>query len=765
MRVLKQSTAVTLLIGPFLDDGDGKSAETGLTISQADVRLSKNGGDMAQKGDATSCTHDELGYYTCPLSTTDTGTLGILKVMVHESGALPVWHEYTVVPAAVYDSLVLGTDYLPVDVAEISSDSTAANNAEAFFDGTGYAGGTTKLQVNATLIEGSDATDQIRDAIVDDATRIDASALNTLSSHDPGATIGTADPGDAMTLTAAYDAAKTAAQAGDEMDLIDAPNVTAVTAIQSGLAATGEAATAVGTLNDLSAANVEDAVWDATLADHDDAGSTGLALAGAGGAGDPWGTALPGAYGDGTAGKILGTNLDAAISTRSTLTAQQVWEYGTRSLSTFGTLVADVATAVWGAVARTITGGTVTTNSDKTGYTLTGDYDAAKTAAAAGAKMDLVDAPNATAVTAIQNGLAATGEAATAVGTLNDFDPALDVVAHVTLVDTTTTNTDMRGTDGAELAGAAAAAVGGLNDFDPTSDTVDVGAVAGAAVTGVNDFKADVSGLALTGEAATAVGTLNDFDPAAETVDVGAVAGVAVTGVNDFKADVSGLALTGEAATAVGTLNDLSAAEVEDAVWDAATADHTAAGSMGVAVSGAGDPWSTALPGLYGAGTAGKLVGDNLDAKISTRSTLTAAQVWAAGTRTLTGFGTLVADVATAVWTAVARTITGGTVTTVSDKTGYALTAAYDAAQTAAQAAALATVAANVLRTLGLSQENQYIDSVTVDVSGRMTSARLRTYSVAGSVGTINDVLATYTITATYTGTEEAPTTYKVVRV
>ena len=268
-----------------------------------------------------------------------------------------------------------------------------------------------------------------------------------------------------------------------------------------------------------------------------------------------------------------------------------------------------------------------------------------------------------------------------------------------------------------------------------------------------------------SGAAAAAVGGLHDFDPTSETVDVGAVAGASVVGVNDFKADVSGLALTGEAASAVGTLNDLSAADVEDAVWDAATADHTDAGSMGVAVSSAEDPWSTALPGLYSAGTAGKLIGDNLDAKISTRSTLTAAQVWAAGSRTLTGFGTLVADVATAVWTAVARTITGGTVTTVGDKTGYALTAAYDAAQTAAQAADLATVAADVLRTLGLAQENQHIDNVTTDIYGRMTSARMRTYSAAGSVGTDSDVLATYTITATYTGAEEAPTTYSVVRV
>lgn len=35
------------------------------------------------------------------------------------------------------------------------------------------------------------------------------------------------------------------------------------------------------------------------------------------------------------------------------------------------------------------------------------------------------------------------------ISALNDFDPTLDTVARVTLVDTTTTNTDMRGTDGA----------------------------------------------------------------------------------------------------------------------------------------------------------------------------------------------------------------------------------------------------------------------------------------------------------------------------
>lgn len=64
-------------------------------------------------------------------------------------------------------------------------------------------------------------------------------------------------------------------------------------------------------------------------------------------------------------------NLSAAPPSASDI-ATAVWAAGTRTLSSFGTLVADVATSVWGAVARTITGGTITTNSDKTGYALTG---------------------------------------------------------------------------------------------------------------------------------------------------------------------------------------------------------------------------------------------------------------------------------------------------------------------------------------------------------------------------------------------------------
>lgn len=62
-------------------------------------------------------------------------------------------------------------------------------------------------------------------------------------------------------------------------------------------------------------------VWDDTLAEHLISGSTGAALNAAGSAGDPWATALPGAYGAGTAGKIIGDNINATISSRASQTS------------------------------------------------------------------------------------------------------------------------------------------------------------------------------------------------------------------------------------------------------------------------------------------------------------------------------------------------------------------------------------------------------------------------------------------------------------
>jgi hypothetical protein len=165
MYFLRQSTAVDVAIGPFVDATDGVTAETGLTISQADVRLKKNNGAWAQVNDATSATHEENGWYEKELDATDTNTCGVLIIAVHESGALPVWHEFQVVEEAIYDALFAAsanaytgaagstvaradliniagaavsttTAQLGVNVVQVSGDGTAADNLETAYDDT-----------------------------------------------------------------------------------------------------------------------------------------------------------------------------------------------------------------------------------------------------------------------------------------------------------------------------------------------------------------------------------------------------------------------------------------------------------------------------------------------------------------------------------------------------------------------------------------------------------------------------------------------------
>ena len=118
MIFLKQSTSVTLKVGPFVDDTDGKTPQTGLSISQADVRISKNGGNYIQKNEASSATHDEYGWYDIDLDSTDTDKLGSLKLAVNESGALPVWQDYMIVPSHIYDWM-FGNDALYENAAKV----------------------------------------------------------------------------------------------------------------------------------------------------------------------------------------------------------------------------------------------------------------------------------------------------------------------------------------------------------------------------------------------------------------------------------------------------------------------------------------------------------------------------------------------------------------------------------------------------------------------------------------------------------------------
>lgn len=121
MIFLKQSTAAEIGVGPFVDNTDGFTIETLLTITSSEVQLKKNGADWAAKNEGTSLVHEVNGFYRCLLNATDTNTLGVMLLSINEAGALPVFLTIHVLAANVYDSFIGGGDTLDVQVTGIGA--------------------------------------------------------------------------------------------------------------------------------------------------------------------------------------------------------------------------------------------------------------------------------------------------------------------------------------------------------------------------------------------------------------------------------------------------------------------------------------------------------------------------------------------------------------------------------------------------------------------------------------------------------------------
>lgn len=160
MLYLKQSTASqSILIGPFVDDTNGVTLKTSLTINNTDILLSKNGSSLSAKNSGGG-THDQNAWYTITLDATDTDTVGILQLTCKVTGALTVFADCQILEESVYDALIASgaTGDLLVDVAKISGDSTAADNLELQFDGTGLSGGNypaTQSQLGSVAVAGA----------------------------------------------------------------------------------------------------------------------------------------------------------------------------------------------------------------------------------------------------------------------------------------------------------------------------------------------------------------------------------------------------------------------------------------------------------------------------------------------------------------------------------------------------------------------------------------------------------------------------------
>src|SRR5262249_35025030 len=101
---LRQATASQpRILGPFLDDTDFKTPQTGLAIANTDIKLMANGGASSDKNSGGG-THRANGDYSVTFDATDTASVGELRVSVLVSGALPVFATFVVLEEAVYDA-------------------------------------------------------------------------------------------------------------------------------------------------------------------------------------------------------------------------------------------------------------------------------------------------------------------------------------------------------------------------------------------------------------------------------------------------------------------------------------------------------------------------------------------------------------------------------------------------------------------------------------------------------------------------------------
>jgi len=374
MLLVKQGASKVV---PFfmVDSTDHISPKTGLTPS---VQISKAGGTFAAAGGTVA----EIGngWYKITLSTTDTNTLGALSFYITATGADPVSFHIQIVAFDPESSTNLGLSMIDTNVSTRAPASTALSNAiwtdarAAKLDNLDTTvssrapastalSSTTWTDARAAKLDNLDATVSSRSTLtaadVWGYTTRTLTSFGTLVSDIWGHSTRTLTAFSTSLAVAVWDVLESAINTASSIGL----------KVKNNLDAT------VSSRSTLTAAQAADAVWDEPLSDHQSSGSTGAALNAAGSSGDPWATPLPGSYGAGTAGNILGNrldvavssrasgadytaaraakldNLDATVSSRSTLTAADVWNYATRTLTSFGTLVSDI----WGYSTRTLT--------------------------------------------------------------------------------------------------------------------------------------------------------------------------------------------------------------------------------------------------------------------------------------------------------------------------------------------------------------------------------------------------------------------------
>jgi len=355
--------------------------------------------------------------------------------------------------------------------------------------------------------------------------------------------------------------------------------------------------------------------------------------------------------------------------------AADVWSYGTRTMTSFGSLVSDIWSAgtrslttigslaadIWSdgfAPTRRLTNGTLTgggTLSTESFVTTAVDSAESDIIAEVIESQNLINALN--DISAADVWAAGTRTLTGSVTVTGDV--TLSAAARQAIWDTATSGLTTNGSVGKQVVDNLNATVSSRGTSNLTA--ADVWAAATRTLT---DYSTSSIATAVWANGARTLTNYGNDITAQQVWDVlttslntaDSIGSLLATNVDGQISEV--LAEVIESQSLINALNDITAAEVWAAGTRTLTGSVTVTGDVTLSAAARQAIWDTATSGLTTSGSVGKQIVDNLNATVSSRGTsnLTAADVWAAGTRTLTDYST--SSIATAVWANAARTLT-----------------------------------------------------------------------------------------------------------
>lgn len=191
MQYLRSNTAVIVTVGPFFDKADGVTLETALTITNERITLTADTDDGSAPTNildnvtgATSGTSNDLNYITgndagmmqLELSAANVNRVGRMFLSITDAANhVPVYHEYFVLPQAIYDWLTGVIVPLPANVTTIAGSAVSTSTAQLGVNVVNFGGSAGTFAsgipaVNATQVSGdSTAADNLELAYDDTA--------------------------------------------------------------------------------------------------------------------------------------------------------------------------------------------------------------------------------------------------------------------------------------------------------------------------------------------------------------------------------------------------------------------------------------------------------------------------------------------------------------------------------------------------------------------------------------------------------------------